>query len=308
MDVSVIITTYNHPRWLERVVWGYELQTHRRFELVIADDGSDRVTRETIERLRDQTGLVIRHVWQEDRGFRKCEILNKAIAASAHPYLLFTDGDCVPRRDFVAQHVNLAEQGRFLSGGVVRLPEQLSQQIDKQAIQSGSASNWRWLRQRGLPLSRKILRLTYNPKLAILLDQMTTTRPTFNGHNVSAWKSDIVKVNGFDETMKYGGLDRELGDRMANAGIWGKQIRHRAVAVHLYHGRDYVSSDGWNHNNAVRAVTRRSGRTRAERGLDQHCPHTAACSSEPVHSDVVRQGARVGTLSKIMHSLSFFSA
>ena len=32
-------------------------------------------------------------------------------------YLIFTDGDCIPRRDFVATHRELARPGRFVSGG-----------------------------------------------------------------------------------------------------------------------------------------------------------------------------------------------
>ncbi len=47
MRISVIISTYNQPQWLENVVWGYTVQTHRDFELVIADDGSTDETRHT---------------------------------------------------------------------------------------------------------------------------------------------------------------------------------------------------------------------------------------------------------------------
>ncbi len=104
MRISVIISTYNHPQWLENVVWGYAVQTHRDFELVIADDGSTDETRLTIQRLRRETGLEIRHVWQEDRGFRKCSIMNRAILEATTEYLVFTDGDCIPRSDFLAQH------------------------------------------------------------------------------------------------------------------------------------------------------------------------------------------------------------
>jgi glycosyltransferase involved in cell wall biosynthesis len=300
MNVSVIITTYNHPQWLERVVWGYEVQTHRRFEIVIADDGSDDVTRQTIERLRVETSLPIRHVWHEDQGFRKCEILNKAIWAASHSYLLFTDGDCVPRRDFLAEHVRLAELGRFLSGGVVRLPKRLSKRIDKESIQAGNAIDREWLLQGGLRWDRRILRLTRNARLAELLDRITTTRPTFNGHNVSAWRSDVVRVNGFDENMKYGGLDRELGERLLNAGIQGKQVRHRAVAIHLYHSRGYVTAEGWKNNNAIRALTRRNRSTWTERGLDQHHPNAKVASSRLPRSDSARRVADCGRLAQVM--------
>lgn len=96
MKLSVIITTYNSPVWLEKVLWGYSVQTHKDFEIVIGDDGSRDDTRETIDRLRKETGLTIKHIWQEDKGFRKCRILNKAILQADAPYLVFTDGDCIP--------------------------------------------------------------------------------------------------------------------------------------------------------------------------------------------------------------------
>ena len=100
MNLSVIISTYNSPQWLEKVLWGYSVQTHHRFELIIADDGSTAETRELVDRMRADTGLTIKHVWQEDDGFRKCRILNKAVLEADADYLVFTDGDCIPRNDF----------------------------------------------------------------------------------------------------------------------------------------------------------------------------------------------------------------
>ncbi|MBU2099105.1 MAG: glycosyltransferase, partial [Gammaproteobacteria bacterium] len=79
MKLSVIVTTYNSPAWLEKVLWGYSRQTHKTFELIIGDDGSGPETRELLNRMRTETGLDIKHIWQEDDGFRKCRILNKCI-------------------------------------------------------------------------------------------------------------------------------------------------------------------------------------------------------------------------------------
>ena len=39
MHLSVIVTTYNSLDWLEKVLWGFDAQTHRAFELLVADDG-----------------------------------------------------------------------------------------------------------------------------------------------------------------------------------------------------------------------------------------------------------------------------
>ena len=38
--VSVILSTYNQPLWLEKVLWGYGAQRFHDFEVVVADDGS----------------------------------------------------------------------------------------------------------------------------------------------------------------------------------------------------------------------------------------------------------------------------
>ena len=102
MTIGIIVSTYNNPEWLRKTLFGYTLQTVMPDEVVVADDGSTSETRDLIDQFRDR--LPIKHVWHEDRGFQKSEILNKAIAASTSDYLIFTDQDCVPRRDFIATH------------------------------------------------------------------------------------------------------------------------------------------------------------------------------------------------------------
>ncbi|NND80648.1 MAG: glycosyltransferase, partial [Maribacter sp.] len=99
--VSVIISTYNKPKWLEKVLWGFNCQTYKDFEVIIADDGSGPETKELIDMMRGKVGYRIDHVWQEDEGFQKCRILNLAILACTTDYIIMTDGDCIPREDFV---------------------------------------------------------------------------------------------------------------------------------------------------------------------------------------------------------------
>ena len=270
MLISVLVTTYNHPEWLEKVLWGLAAQTDPDFEVVIADDGSGPETRAVIERLRTETGLAIQHVWHEDQGFRKCAILNQAIRAARGEYLVFIDGDCIPRRDFLAVHRRLAEPGRFLSGGLLRLPMATSLAITKDDIAAGRATTARWLHANGAPWSWRLLRLTLQWPLARWLDALTTTRPSFNGHNASVWRPDALRVNGFEERMEHGGLDREFGERLENAGVRGKQVRHRAVVVHLDHGRPYRRDEAVRANRAIRDETAATRRIRAVVGLDRY--------------------------------------
>lgn len=270
MPISVLVTTYNSPEWLEKVLWGLAAQSERHFEVVVADDGSGPDTRALVERTATETGLAVQHVWHEDRGFRKCAILNRAILAARGEYLVFLDGDCIPRRDFLAVHRALAQPGRFCSGGALRLPMATSRAIGQDDVSSGLVFDPAWLRAHGAPWSLRLARLAAGPRLAALLDRVTPTRPTFNGGNASVWRADAVRVNGFDERLEHGGLDREFGERLENDGIRGRQVRHRAVVVHLDHARGYRREEAVRANRAIRDDTAATGRTRAVLGLDQY--------------------------------------
>ncbi len=263
----MIVSTYNEPRWLEKVLWGYAAQTRRGFELVVADDGSGPETRALIERFRAESGLELIHVWHEDEGFRKCEILNRAILASGGDYLIFSDGDCIPRNDFVEAHVRLAEPGRFLSGGYLKLPLGVSERIAVDDIRSGRIADLGWLRSRGWRPGRRALRLLGSGPAAAMLDRLTSTRASWNGHNASTWREAIFAVNGFDNRMAYGGEDRALGERLENLGLSGKQIRHRAPVLHLDHGRPYHDSEKIRHNRVIRERIRQNREVRARAGL-----------------------------------------
>jgi glycosyltransferase involved in cell wall biosynthesis len=274
MFCSVIISTYNSPVWLEKAVWGYAAQSFENFEVVIADDGSSSETAMLIARLRRQTGLDIQHVWHNDRGFRKCRILNRAISVARGSYLIFSDGDCIPRRDFVERHYRLAKGGCFLSGGMLRLPRQLSEEISVDNILSGQAFQFRWLRERQMPLTHKLRHLITSPRWAWWLDLLTTTRATFNGHNSSAWREDILRVNGFDERMGYGGLDRELGERLMNLGIRPKQVRHATACMHLDHDRGYVNAEALAFNKRLRRQNQLARVTWTDFGIVQESQAT----------------------------------
>ena len=241
MKASVILTTYNSEAWLEKVIWGLSMQTENNFEIIIADDGSGPKTKELLDALRPTLKMPLVHIWQEDNGFQKSQILNKAILASTTDYLIFTDGDCIPRKDFVATHLRYREKGYFLSGGYFMLPMGVSKLISKEDIQQQNCFKADWLLSKGLKKSFKLSKLFAKGFLAKLLNAVTPTKPTWNGHNASGWKKDLVEINGFNQEMQYGGQDRELGERLFNKGIKSKQIRYSAICIHLDHARSYVN-------------------------------------------------------------------
>jgi glycosyltransferase involved in cell wall biosynthesis len=265
MPVSVIITTFNNPAWLEKAVWGWQAQTVTDFELVIADDGSGSETDELIARLRKESPFPIRHVRHDHEGFRKCTIMNRAIMESAGDYLIFSDGDCIPRADFVAVHLAKRAPGAFVSGGYCRLPLEASKAISRDDVFAQKPFDTRWLREYGF---RKVpLKLRTRGRLARFFNSITPTNPSWNGHNASGWKNDIVAVNGFNEVMGYGGEDREHGERLVNLGIKPVQVRHLAICVHLDHGHGYRHREIQDKNLLIRRENRRTGRTWTETGI-----------------------------------------
>jgi glycosyltransferase involved in cell wall biosynthesis len=257
--ISVIISTYNAVEWLTKTLWGYAVQTTTDFEIVIADDGSGPETKECIASFSKEFPVPIIHVWQEDDGFQKSRILNKAINACNADYILMSDGDCIAKSDFVQQHLTHREEGYFLSGGYFKLPLTISQEITKEDVETQRCFDVDWLKDRGLKSSFKNNKLTAKGAKATLLNYVTPTNASWNGHNASGWKKDILSVNGFDERMQYGGQDRELGERLINMGFKSKQIRYSALCLHLDHPRGYKTAETLEKNAAIRRNTRKKG-------------------------------------------------
>ncbi|WP_298551243.1 glycosyltransferase family 2 protein [uncultured Algibacter sp.] len=265
--ISVIISTYNAEAWLEKVLWGYSCQTFKDFEIVIADDGSGPKTKNLIDSFREEYDLDINHIWQEDDGFQKSRILNKAVVACKSEYIVMSDGDCIPRVDFLEIHETKKEVGYFLSGGYFMFPLDISHKINKNNIYSGHCFDVKWLKNNGLKPSFKNNKLSAKGYKSILLNKLTPTRPSWNGHNASGWKKDILAINGFDERMQYGGQDRELGERLVNYGIKPKQIRYSAICVHLDHKRGYKTPESINKNLSIREATKKDKRVWTDFGI-----------------------------------------
>ncbi|MGJ5642187.1 glycosyltransferase family 2 protein [Formosa sp. S-31] len=266
-EISIIISTYNSEAWLEKVLWSYEAQRFKGFEIVIADDGSKQPTFDLIERMQKKVLYPIIHVWHEDNGFQKSQILNKAIVKCNADYILMSDGDCLAREDYVQVHIDNKEQGYFLSGGYFMLPLSISEAITKEDILSQDCFKLSWLKSQGLKSSFKNNKLTTSGIKEKLLNKLTPTNASWNGHNASGWKSDILAVNGFDERMQYGGQDRELGERLFNLGIKSKQIRYSAICLHLDHPRGYKNQESINKNLAIRSTTKSEKRKWTDFGI-----------------------------------------
>lgn len=256
MRIGVIISTYNKPAYLQLTLEGYCHQTRMVDEVIIADDGSTSETRRVIDSFCSR--LPIKHVWHEDRGFQKCEILNKAILAAESDYLIFTDQDCIPREDFVETHAAYAKPGYFISAGYFKMTALVSHSVTGSEVSAGRVFDICWLRAQGQPLSFKLTKLLRCRRYAWLMNNITPAAASWNGCNSSGWREDILAINGFNEDMHYGGQDREFGERMWNKGIKSLQLRYSAIVMHLHHERPYATAESIANNRDIRRQTRKN--------------------------------------------------
>jgi glycosyltransferase involved in cell wall biosynthesis len=267
--VSVIVATYNQPRHLHRCLLSLERQSHRSFDVIVADDGSGDETRRTLEGFARRSSLRVRHVWHEDRGFRKTEILNKAVLASDAGYLVFIDGDCIAHPDFVREHARNAEPGHYLNGSLIRLGRRLSESITDSEIIDGQAFEAARLVRRGRRLDRRFLRLSLSYELRCHLNRMSRTRLYWLGSNASCHRADLAAVNGFDNRFSYGFEDGDFGNRLEMRGIKPKTVRWTAILLHLWHPKPWADPEAQAVNRRRMEENRARGTGRAVSGLDE---------------------------------------
>lgn len=238
VEASVIISFYNKSDYLKLVLAGFEIQSKNNFEIIIADDGSEEKIVQEIETLSNQFPFRIKHIWQEDKGFRKNRILNQAILASESDYLIFIDGDCIPHQKFVEGHLQYKSKKTALTGRRVNLSQKITDSLTPQKIKEQFLQKKVLLLiedglfgksydvEKGLYFKSNFLRNLFNKKSRGLL-----------GCNFSLYKEDIFSINGFDERYEAPsiGEDSDVQYRLELYGVKIKSLNHIAVQYHLYH-------------------------------------------------------------------------
>lgn len=261
IKVSILVSTYNWPEALEFSIKSMFTQTILPDEIVIADDGSSHETTDLIERLRNETSIPIKHIWHEDRGFRKTIILNKAIAQISGEYILQVDGDVVLSPHFVSDHLELAEKNYFVCGSRVKL----SPKVTKRLMDSKKFKLSIW----NMPITfvfnsfrSKFLRHFMAERYAKKIDHL-------RGCNMAFWKDDLIKVNGFNEDlMQWGHEDGEIAFRLHFAGVKKKALKMGGNVYHLYHGE--ASKNNEQRHLAELDKVKREHLSWCENGIDKY--------------------------------------
>lgn len=268
MRTAVIIATYNRPDALAAVLAGYAAQDTQDFELLIADDGSRDDIRLLVEDYAKHVSFPVQHVWQEDDGYRAAAARNRALAHTDAEYVIYTDGDCVPPTFFVSRHRALAQTGWFLSGNRLLLSEGCTQAVLEQHLPIHGWSRAQWLAARLARDVNRVLPLLHLPDGAWRHRSATRWQGVMTC-NFSAWRADLARVNGFDESYSGWGLeDSDLVIRLLHAGVRHKSARFAIPIFHLWHRENDRS--GLAANQIKLAQLMASDRVRAQIGLDRY--------------------------------------
>ncbi|TLD88185.1 glycosyltransferase [Helicobacter sp. MIT 05-5294] len=120
---SLIITTYNSKDCLKLVLESVKKLEFYPNEVLIADDRSTEDTAALIQEYQQNFPCPLKHIWQEDEGFRLSAIRNKAIGAAIGEYCIIIDGDMILEPHFIKDHLDFAKHKVFLQGSRIILDE-----------------------------------------------------------------------------------------------------------------------------------------------------------------------------------------
>ena len=235
MLVSIIVSTYNQPKMLNIVLAALENLNNKKFEVVIADDGSNSETKELIDKLKCNLTYNLKHVWQEDDGFRAAAARNKAVADSVGEYLIFLDGDCVVLPSYLDEHIRLRELGWFVRGNRAMLSEKFTQKVLDENIPIHTFTKLTWFKHRLRNNLKRLLPLYHFP-LGIYRKFKSKDWYGVKTCNLGVWRKDFELVNGFDERYTgWGREDADLAVRLFNNGIKRKEGIYSTCVLHLWH-------------------------------------------------------------------------
>jgi len=227
MKLTLIITTYNWPDSLSLVMESIKLQTICPNEVIIADDGSGKETKDLITNIIKNSDLNIIHSWQEDKGYRASRSRNKAILQSSGDYIILIDGDMILHPNFIQDHIAASEFGFYVQGSRVLLSEmQTKKVLDKKIVNFSFFTSG--LKNRKNSIHSKLLSSIFSNKKNHLRG--------IKSCNMSFYKQDCINVNGFNNDFEgWGREDSEFVVRLINSGVKRKNVRFNAIQFHLWH-------------------------------------------------------------------------
>jgi len=235
LKVSLIIAFYKNIDALSLIFSALQKQSFKSFEVVVAEDDNNELSKEFIEKAQAKMPFVVKHVSQDvDDGFRKNQMLNRAINVTESDIIVFLDGDCIPHKHFIREYALNTKAGEALFGRRVMLSETFTNKL-------GSSKNVNLL-----TFSNLILSGSKKLKYGLYLPFITPYRETgIWGCNWGIYKKHLLEVNGYDEDYVRAGVgeDVDIEWRLKQTGVKLKSVRFGAIIYHMHHPENYTSDD-----------------------------------------------------------------
>jgi len=243
MKTSLVISVYDKSDELELIFTALSVQSFTDFEVIIAEDGMNENMNKLINDWKSKKLFPVKHLTQQDKGFRKNKILNESIRRAATDYLIFFDGDCIPHPDFVKEHFENRRSNSVLCGRRVNLTKSASEKINANSILNKEYSRLKLYRIIYSSLNRDKNDFNFNIEEGFIIRNSLLRKLFTNedehilGCNFSVHKALLEKINGFDENYEGPGLgeDSDIEYRLRLAGAEFRSVRNLAVQYHLYH-------------------------------------------------------------------------
>lgn len=245
---TIIISVYKDTEALSFILDSLANQTLSADEIIVSEDGDSTEMHEFIATQKERFPNLI-HLTQEDDGWRKNRALNRSIIASSGEYLIFIDGDCVPYDNFVEYHLKLAEKNVVLCGRRTEPGKILSDKLKQRKLslkefrQNYLSMFFEFKKEKEAKHYDAGIFIDPYSLLGKYLKAKRDKKSHLVGCNFSCYKSDLVKINGFDEdfNLPTTGEDTDIERRMRLCNIEMKSCRNAAIIVHLYHKKNFNS-------------------------------------------------------------------
>ena len=264
---TVVIPAFKDIEALNTILHGLERQTERNFEVIVSEDDDSSEMAEYV-RARKCGIFSVVHLAQPDVGYRKSRAVNRAVATSRSDYIIFIDGDCIPHKTFIFEHLRESARGVVLAGRRAKLGPRASRVLRKYPKLIAVLDN-----PFSFGLIGAILHFDglscFEAGFRSKLMQKLLGRPTgIVGCNFSCFKSDYLRINGFNEALPgCGGDDDDLDWRFRAAGIDIKNVKFVAIVYHLFHD---VRRGGVDTNLQMIKETQKKGKWFCDRGVNQY--------------------------------------
>jgi GT2 family glycosyltransferase len=190
--VSIVIPTYNRTSYLLKTLMSLARQSENRFEVIVVDDGSEKSSRDDVQKIERDYDLSYVRTGRRGRASAR----NRGIERAVGEVILFLDDHTQAHYRLVEEHLR-AHRGRVGRGGYRGRIEYVDDFLDPVCY---------WAPR----LFRSLHSRIYQNSPIV----------DFGTHNLSVSRAVIDRVGPFDERFTlYGGEDQEFGIRIREAGF-----------------------------------------------------------------------------------------